>query len=443
MRAWTRLFVFLLLLVGLSVPALTQDNASLPISEDVYYLIRPGDTLDAIGAMFDMSPRCIILRNNIERPSELIVGEEILLPVSCPRYAEDPTYLPTSPVLTPRLVVSEEPCEGVRASYSDTITALARMLRVGEELLRETNNLGPDEEPTYQQCIVLPASMMAGDGQGGGGTGIPEGEYYVVTFGDTLDQIAMTNNVSLQTLRIVNGIADNKALLAGTTLFIPADAPAYGEYPAIFRLDQFGQAAGEEYVVQPGDMLDTIAQEFDVSVIALMMANGIENNRFIQAGTVIIIPEGAARYGEFPPIMRGEDGTETLGQGGGGLNEYVVQPGDYPEKIAREVNVDLITFMDANGIENSYRLMPGTVLIIPEGAPPFSEDGIPPVSVRPANQAEPTTDASQPVESQPTPTLEAIDSAPALPTNFVATPTNTIPAPNNVIPSPVTTEEAP
>src|SRR5690349_12421643 len=116
MRAWTRLLVFLILLIGISVPALTQDTQSFPISEDVYYTIRPGDTLDAIGALFDISPRCIIAQNEIERPSELIVGTEILLSVSCPRYAEDPTYLPTSPVLVPRVVVREEPCEGVRAS---------------------------------------------------------------------------------------------------------------------------------------------------------------------------------------------------------------------------------------------------------------------------------------------------------------------------------------
>jgi LysM repeat protein len=198
--------------------------------------------------------------------------------------------------------------------------------------------------------------------------------------------------------------------------------------------------AGEEYVMQPGDTLDSIAQEMDVSIISLMMANNIENNRFIQAGTVIIIPEGAARYGEFPPIMRSDDGTVTLGQGGGGPNEYVVQPGDYPQKIARQYNVDLLTFMDANGIENSYTLMPGTVLVIPADAPPFSEDGIPPVSVRPVTD-DTTTDTSQTDQAQPTPTLEVVEPAPATPTpeGIEASPTTF--APNNVLPSPVTTEE--
>jgi LysM repeat protein len=369
----------LVLLVGIAVRLTAQDDPNLPITEDVFYTIRPSDTLDAIGALFDISPRCIAATNNIVRVSELKIGDELLLSVACPRYAEDPTYLPTSPVLIPREVVRVEECAGVRASYSDTVESIARILGVTEADLRAANGLADDAEPAYQQCIVPPAPTDLTEGAGGGPS-VPAGEFYVISFGETISDIAFTKNVSLETLLLVNGIEDTKTIQAGTTIFIPADAPAYGEYPAMFHLDSEGNIAGEEYVMQPGDTLDSVAQEHDVSIISLMMANQIENSRFIQAGTVIIIPEGAARYGEFPPLQRSD---ETLGQGGGGLQEYVVQPGDYPSKIAQEFNVDLITFMDVNGIENSYALQPGTVLVIPSDAPPFSE-GIPPVSIRSA-----------------------------------------------------------
>jgi LysM repeat protein len=255
----------------------------------------------------------------------------------------------------------------------------------------------------------------------------------------------------------VNGVADNTSLLEGTTLFIPADAPAYGQYPAIFRLDQFGNVAGEEYVIQPGDTLDAVAQEFDVSVISLKMANNIENSFTIQAGTVIIIPEGAAKYGEFPPVMRSDGTDASLGQGGGGPNEYVVQPGDYPQKIAREHNVDLITFMDVNGIDNSFRLMAGTVVVIPPDAPPFSEDGIPPVSVRSATDTTTSngngnTNTTNTVEqAQPTPTIESVNIVPVAPTatstiagmGSDAIVVTQMPAATQTIPEPVTTEQAP
>lgn len=400
MRLWTRLIGLLLLLIGIAVPLTAQDEPSLPITEDVYYTIRPSDTLDAIGALFDMSPRCIALRNKIERVSELKIGDELLLPVSCPRYAEDPTYLATSPVLIRREVVAVEECAGVRASYSDTITALARVLRVSEEALREANGLAEGEEPTYQQCIVMPgADTTAGAGGGGDGTtAMPAGKFYVVTFGDTLDTIAQAENVSLQTLRIVNSIADNKALLVGTSLFIPADAPAYGEYPAIYNLNSFGGVEGEDYVIQPGDTLDSIAQDKDVSLVSLLAANGIEDNRTIQAGTVITIPTGAPKYGEFPALTSLDT---TAGAGGGGDNIYVVQPGDYPTKIAQTLNVDLITFMDVNKIENSYALQPGTVLVIPSDAPPFSDGTT--LTIRPAASATPTTSRANAVEATPTP----------------------------------------
>jgi len=441
MRPWTRLIGLLLLLVGITGPTLAQDI--FPISEDVFYTIRPGDTLDTIGALFDMSPRCIAAQNELERISDLRPGVELLLSVTCPRYAEDPTYLPTSPVLNPRLVVRVEECAGVRASYSDTVANLARLLSVDEDALRTANDLGPDEEPGYQQCLVLPALAAGTDGQGGGG-GLPDGEFYVISFGETVYGIAMARNVSVEMLKIVNNIDNSFTIKAGTTLFIPADAPAFGEYPAMFRLaqgdGQGGGIAGEEYVMQPGDTLDAIAQEMDVSLISLMMANNIENSFAIQAGTVIIIPAGAARYGEFPPTMQADG---TLGQGGGGPNEYVVQPGDYPQKIAREFNVDLITFMDVNGIDNSFTLMPGTVLVIPIDAPPFSEDGIPPVSVR-SNTSGSTTPITRPTTMTNTTTgtdtiAPATQAAPAA-TQVMPTPT---PETLATIPAPMTTEAAP
>ncbi len=439
MRLWIRLLTCLLFLVGMIGSVSAQDSSQLPISEDVYYTIRPTDTLDSIGALFDISPRCITALNGLQRPSELKVGEELLLSVSCPRYAEDPTYLPTSSVLIPRDVVRVDECAGVRASYSDTVAGIAGLLGVSENDLRIANNLAADEEPRYQQCLVMPAPTDAIAGQGGGGT-LPAGEFYVISFGDTLSGIAFERNVSVEALKIANNIDNSFTIKAGTTIFIPADAPAFGEYPAMFRLDQNGAVAGEEYVMQPGDTLDSVAQEKDVSLISLKMANNITNSFNIRAGTVIIIPEGAAKYGQFPPLTTLDS---TAGQGGGGLEQVVVQPGDYPQKIAREYNVDLITFMDANNISNSFTLQPGTVLVIPVGAPPFSEDGIPPASLR-SNTSDSTT-RTRPTNSTTTTTTTTTGTDTIAPATQVApTAAPIVPTPTQeIIPAPMTTEAAP
>src|SRR5690349_5937203 len=84
----------LFLLLSFSVLAsLAQDDAespTLPISADVNYTVRPADTLDGIGATFDVSPSCIADMNNITNVREVFVGTVLLISVSCPRYGEDP-----------------------------------------------------------------------------------------------------------------------------------------------------------------------------------------------------------------------------------------------------------------------------------------------------------------------------------------------------------------
>ena len=51
-------------------------------------------------------------------------------------------------------------------------------------------------------------------------------------------------------------------------------------------------AAPTTYIVQPGDTLGTIAQQFDVSMEDLMRANGIDNADYLLLGQELVIPIG-------------------------------------------------------------------------------------------------------------------------------------------------------
>lgn len=48
------------------------------------------------------------------------------------------------------------------------------------------------------------------------------------------------------------------------------------------------------YVVQPGDVLGTIAQQFGTTVQAIAEANGIEDTDFIRIGQELVIPPATA-----------------------------------------------------------------------------------------------------------------------------------------------------
>ncbi|GAB4331606.1 MAG: hypothetical protein Kow0010_17110 [Dehalococcoidia bacterium] len=69
---------------------------------------------------------------------------------------------------------------------------------------------------------------------------------------------------------------------ATTTATAPAtETPAATETPGGPRT----------YTVQPGDTLGAIAQQFGVTVEAIVVANGIDDPDFIDVGQVLVIPD--------------------------------------------------------------------------------------------------------------------------------------------------------
>lgn len=94
------------------------------------------------------------------------------------------------------------------------------------------------------------------------------------------------------------------------------------------------------YVVQEGDQLGLIAQQFGVSTQALATANGIEIDAPILVGQELVIPVA-------------------------GIIEYVVQVGDSLQGIAERFGVSAETIITTNNIDNPDHIEVGQTLIIP------------------------------------------------------------------------------
>lgn len=105
------------------------------------------------------------------------------------------------------------------------------------------------------------------------------------------------------------------------------------------------------YVVQPGDTLSKISLQFNVSVQALMSANGITNPNLIFAGQRLVIPGAGSSTGN-------------TGTSGGG-QRYTVQRGDTLFLISIRFGVTMPAIIAANGITNPNLIFAGQVLTIP------------------------------------------------------------------------------
>lgn len=389
MRLILKTIAVLSLMIGATAFAQNNDM-TLPISEDVNYTVRVADTLDGIGAIFDVSPTCIAETNDITDPRTIMAGDTLLISIACPLYGDDARDNVFQEVAIPREVVTfEDTCEGYRVQRNDSIDLIGFNLDVAPLSIAVANDLVPPYVIDINQCLTIPdnapdyetvpaLTTVAGDPVNADdiGTGGGSGQY-VIQPRDTLDLVAQELDVSLQSLLIFNDIADAKTLTAGTVIFIPADAPPYGVYPAI----DFNPT-GSLYVIAEGDTLESIAESFDVAQVAIEVANEIDSSDELVVGETITIPLNVPAFGEDEDF----DPSTLLGQGGGG-EIHVVQPRETIDGIAAFYNVDTQCLLDANNITRAYLTQPGTALVIDQNCPAYTGEGIPSVqsSINPAN----------------------------------------------------------
>lgn len=365
------------LLLAVPLAAQAQDGVSLPISQDTSYTVAGGDTLDTIGARFDVSPTCLAETNDLEPTARLSIGQTLLVSVSCPVYGADPRDNTAQGPLVPRSTVRfVDDCEGYRVQRADTLDEIGQALDISVEALLQANDLERGRDLIENTCLSLPAGappygfVPPSDAGQGGGAAIA-GERYVVQRNETLDTIAQEFDVSVVSLLQANGITNPRTLQPGTTLVIPAGAPAYGRFPALDAPSAVSTASPDmTYSVRTGESLDEIAQAFDVSLRAIEIANGVNPGRNVLPGTEILIPGNAPAYGmdDFNPDL--------LGAGGGGAsapdpNSYIVQPRDTLETIAAAADVDTQCLVDANNLARPAELQPGTTLFIDPACGPY------------------------------------------------------------------------
>jgi LysM repeat protein len=246
---------------------------------------------------------------------------------------------------------------------------------------------GDTQQPTPTPEGVTSTAVPSG--QGGGVNSV-----YTVQRGDILDSIAANYDVQTACLAQSNNLPNKgNQLKIGQSLIIDLSCPRYDGVDFVANprdggsQSTSGQGGGgtdttapgpndQAYTAQRGDMLDSVAQKFNVSLQSLMMANNINPKKkyVLKIGTTLVIPGGAPPYGQFPATGAGGD----LGQGGGGValgpgdQSYVMQPRDTLDGIGARLNKDVACIIQTNNIKDTRHLQPGTTIIVPATCPNYS-----------------------------------------------------------------------
>ncbi|MCU0474700.1 MAG: LysM peptidoglycan-binding domain-containing protein [Anaerolineae bacterium] len=229
--------------VGVS-SAQRGDLPPVPLDESVEYTVVRGDTLDGLGAYFDVRPACIAETNELDG-TRIFVGDVLTISVDCPAYDG------FGEVAEPREDAPGR--DGSDGTYvvrpRDTVDTIAQRLGVSAESLLVVNDVTDGRDLVPGQVLTVPAnapeygvlpalrlSAGAEDALGGGagdeaegiGGGSIEGQTYVVQHGDTLRGIAEQVGVTFECLAELNEITDVRAIRGGTLLLIPQSCPAGG-----------------------------------------------------------------------------------------------------------------------------------------------------------------------------------------------------------------------
>ena len=106
---------------------------------------------------------------------------------------------------------------------------------------------------------------------------------YTVQPGDTLVGIALRYNLNLAELILTNNLANPNLIFPGQELVLPG-------LPAAVTSTEM--PAGQFHTVQPGETLFQIANQYGLTVGAIVLANNLVNPDLVQIGHTLRIPNG-------------------------------------------------------------------------------------------------------------------------------------------------------
>lgn len=138
-------------------------------------------------------------------------------------------------------------------------------------------------------------------------------------------------------------------------------------------------AVARTHVVKSGDTLGRLARQYGVSIAAIMQANSLDEAkaRRLQVGQKLTIPAsgtaavaGKASAKADKTVKAAAKAGDKAAVKGGGVNgdgTYTIQPGDFPERIARKLGVKVSELMKANNLtpETAKRLQVGQKITVP------------------------------------------------------------------------------
>ncbi|MCA6287957.1 MAG: LysM peptidoglycan-binding domain-containing protein [Phenylobacterium sp.] len=383
------------------------------------YVVKSGDTVDAIANRLGMTRKAFADLNGLEAPYALSVGRRLKGPPETRR-----AYV----------VADGDSLEAVARRFSVPLRTLAAdnglrstaVLRAGQRLMlpegyRDRGPIrataaaarspsaaaartapppsGPPEERDSTSPLPTDSVRILAGGRVISVKGKPV--TYTVRRGDTVDGIADRLGLSRRELAGLNGLEPPYTLRPGQVLKGPSETQ-------------------RAYVAVSGDSLSVIARRFSVTPRALAAANDLRTTAVIRSGQRLILPDGARDRGPVRETVRVQSSAPPS-----------PRPAPAPpESVSSETDAPLEDPAAAGPPE--LRVEPGQ----PAATRPVAPAPTPPAST-PVTPSTPVTSSTPVTPSAPAPHARPATSRPA-PPQAAPPPAPTAPAPTPRVVTPPT-----
>ncbi len=297
----------------------TPDATLTAISDDfpetVTHIVAAGDTVSELALQFGSSRGAINQANGLNTANLIYIGQRLIIPVNLPATPAGPegaaataTASPTATATatpTPTLTPTPAPTATPRTHQilpGDTLERIAQQHGTTVDLLARQNNILNVHQIDVGQILIIPTAIpptatatLAPTAGPVGVANVDAYVIYVVEAGDTLGQIAVNTNTTIEAIAQLNGITNPRRIFVGQRLRIPSASgtpvsPAPVSVQPQATPTPLPTTVPVTHFVQPGDTLYGIAARYGVSIVELALLNGIANYNQLSVGQVLTIP---------------------------------------------------------------------------------------------------------------------------------------------------------
>jgi LysM repeat protein/uncharacterized protein YvpB len=195
-----------------------------------------------------------------------------------------------SAVLASALIIASQGAAAAASIHQvqpgETLGQIAAEYNTTVDRLAQLNSLSNPNLIVSGTTLNVPDNSTPTPAPASGGTDM---RVHVVVAGDTLYAIAQKYGMTVDALAQANNLANPNLLVVGTQLKVPAVSSAATQSAQV----PSGSENVTLHLVSAGETLGEIASYYNVSVSALVGANGISDPNVLEVGDLLRIPGGA------------------------------------------------------------------------------------------------------------------------------------------------------